>query len=90
MKVLFGLAAGVVLTLCTRAESTPIAVALSAAALGSVSTLFLQAETRSSRRRVVRAGKVEVSSPKLTVIQGGKGVASFKDPMATPWTSKQT
>lgn len=89
MKVLFGLAAGAALTLAIKAEPTPIAVALSAAALGSVSTLFLQAEARSSRRRVMRAGLHPANPPKLTVIQGGKKRAFFKDPMtSSPWTSK--
>jgi hypothetical protein len=91
MKVLFGLTAGVVLTLCIRAESTPIAIALSALALGSVATISAQAEWRHSRRRVVKVGKqtVEVTPQRLVVLQGGKKVASFKDPMASsPWTSK--
>ena len=90
MKILFGLAAGVALTLAIRAESTPIAIALSALALGSVSTVFAQAEWRHSRRRVLKVGQrtVEVTPQRLVVLQGGKKVASFKDPMATPWTSK--
>jgi hypothetical protein len=91
MKVLFGLTAGVALTLAIRAESTPIAIALSALALGSVSTIFAQAELRHSRRRVVKVGKqeVEITPQRLTVLQGGKKVASFRDPMASsPWTSK--
>jgi hypothetical protein len=91
MRILFGLTAGVVLTLCARAESTPITVALSALALGSVSTVFAQAEWRHSRRRVVKVGKqeVEITPQRLVVLQGGRRVASFKDPMASsPWTSK--
>jgi hypothetical protein len=90
MKVLFGLTAGVVLTLCVRAESTPIAIALSALTLGSVSTVFAQAELRHSRRRVVKVGKqeVEITPQRLTVLQGGRRIASFKDPMSTPWTEK--
>jgi hypothetical protein len=90
MKILFGLAAGVVLTLAIRAESTPIAVALSALTLGSVSTIFAQAEWKHSRRRVVKVGKqeVEITPQRLTVLQGGRKVASFKDPMASPWAGK--
>jgi hypothetical protein len=90
MKILFGLAAGVALTLALRAESTPITVALSALALGSVSTVFAQAEWRHSRRRVLKVGKqtVEVTPQRLVVLQGGKKVASFKDPMTSPWTGE--
>jgi hypothetical protein len=91
MKILFGLAAGVALTLAIRAESTPIAISLSALALGSVSTIFAQAELRHSRRRVVKVGtqEVEIAPQRLVVLQGGKKVASFRDPMASsPWTSK--
>jgi hypothetical protein len=90
MKILLGLAAGVALTLAIRAESTPIAIALSALTLGSVSTVFAQAEWRHSRRRVVKVGKqdVEITPQRPTVLQGGRRVASFKDPMNKLWSDK--
>jgi hypothetical protein len=89
MKILFGLTAGVALTLAIRAESTPIAIALSALTLGSVSTFFLQAEMK-PRHRVLKIGRqhVEITPQRLTVLQGGRRIASFKDPMSTPWTGK--
>lgn len=71
MKVLFGLIAGVALTLTVKAQPTPIAVALSSVMLGVISTLFAQAEFR-PRRRVVRVGKKQVELPMVVRLEGGK------------------
>jgi hypothetical protein len=88
MRVLFGLIAGVALTLAIKAQPTPIAVALSSVMLGVVSTLFAQAEVR-PRRRVVRVGKKHVELPsRLVLLKGGKKAVVFKDPMNKIWSDK--